>query len=95
MDNYVTAGACTRLEMAFGSPRLWCACRHHIFELVAKAVFNVAFPGHSVCPGEKIIQDFSSWWSRAENVPRDFTASDWPDHVDDAFKDSIEEFRWL
>ena len=55
----------------------------------------MAFPGHSVCPGEKIIQDFHSWWSKAESVPRDFTAKDRPDLIDDSFKDCIEDLRLL
>ena len=83
--------------MALGSPRLWCACRHHIYELIAKAVWGIAFPGHSVCPGEKIIQDFHSWWTGCDSVSRKFTAEDRPNGIGDEnpLKDCIDDLRLL
>ena len=95
--NLCNAGACTRLELALERPVLWCACRHHIYELVAKAVWNACFPGPSVCPGEKIIQDFHSWWMKTDAVPRDFTAEDRPDLLgeDNPFEDCIDDLRHL
>ena len=78
-------------------PLLWCACRHHIFELIAKAVWKVMFPGDSVCPGEKLIQDFHKWWNGTASFPRHFTASDRPFLVEDGglFADAIEDLRRL
>ena len=71
------AGACTRLELEMDRPLLWCACRHHVYELVAKAVWKATFPGESVCPGEKILKDVGEW-SKKTNFRRDFTAADRP-----------------
>ena len=85
------------MELALGRPVLWCACRHHIYELVSKAAWRGVFPGKSVCPGEKIIQDFQSWWAKTDGIPRDFTAADRPILVGEKnpFKDCIDDFRRL
>ena len=91
------SGACTRLEMACDRPLLWCACRHHVYELMAKAAWNAVFPGASVCPGEKLIQDFASWWSKQDSIPRLRTASDRPDLFEGMgdFDDCVEDFKSL
>ena len=83
--------------MAFGRPVLWCACRHHIYELIAKAVWAAVFREKSVCPGEKLCKDFGEWWAKAESVPLHFTAANRPvlfgaGHL---FDDCIEDFRRL
>ena len=71
-------GTCTRLEMSLDRALLWLACRHHILELLAKAVWDTVFPGKSQCPGELLIKQFSDWWAKAESVPRQFEAKDRP-----------------
>ena len=83
--------------MAFDEPMLWCAGRHHIYELVAKAVWGAVFPGPSVCPGEKLIQDFSAWWSKTTTFPRDFTAEDRPFLIEDEglFDDCLDDLSKL
>jgi hypothetical protein len=39
----VTNGACVLLEEKIGKPLLRLACRHHVMELMAAAVFSVEF----------------------------------------------------
>ena len=89
-------GACTRLELAIDRPLLWCACRHHVYELVAKAVWNAIFPEKSVCPGEKVIKDVQEWSTKTD-WRRDFTAADRPDlgGGDVDLDDCISDFRDL
>ena len=77
------AGACTRLEMALDRPVLWCGCRHHIYELVAKDAWKAVFPEKHTCPGENLIQDYV-----AADRPELFGA-------DNPLKDCIEDFRRL
>ena len=92
-------GACSRLEMACDRPLLWCACRHHVYELMAKAAWNAFFPGASVCPGEKLIQEFASWWSKQdpEAITRRRTAADRPNLFEgfEGFDECIDDFRKL
>ena len=90
-------GACTRLEMAFGRPVLWCACHHHIYELIAKAVWAAVFPEKSVCPGEKLCKDFSEWWEKAESIPLHFKAANRPTLFGDKnlFEDCLEDLQKL
>lgn len=79
---FLCTGACSRLEMEFNRPLLWCACRHHIYELIAKGAWSAVFTGKSVCPGEKLCKDFHGWWAKAEVVPRHITAADRPNLFD-------------
>ena len=64
---------------------------------MAKAAWNAVFPGASVCPGEKLIQDFASWWSKQDSIPRLRTASDRPDLFEGMgdFDDCVEDFKSL
>ena len=41
-------------------------CRHHILELIAKAVWEWVFPEKHKCPGENLCQRFKIWWTKAE-----------------------------
>ena len=76
-------GACTRLEMALDRPLLWLACRHHIIELYAKAVWSAAMPAsQGVCPGELLCKQFHAWWEKADNVKTTFDAADRPTLLD-------------
>ena len=64
--------------MAVDRPLLWFACRHHIIELYAKAVWSAAFPGKSQCPGELLIKQFYDWWEKTDDVRTTFEAKDCP-----------------
>ena len=91
------SGACSCLEMACDRVLLWCACRHHVYELMAKAAWNAVFPGKSVCPGEKLIQEFATWWSKADSIPRRRSASDRPNLLKGVkgFEDCLQDFKNL
>jgi hypothetical protein len=54
-------GACVLLEDLVGRRLLYFACRHHIFELVAKAVFFEVF-GASKSPEVAMFNDFKKKW---------------------------------
>jgi hypothetical protein len=83
--------------MELGRPLLWCACRHHVYNLIAKGVWSSVFPEKSVCPGEKLCKDFHDWWTKADSIPRKFTAADRPKLFgkDDPFADCIADLKRL
>ena len=58
---------------------------------MAKVAWSAVFPGKSVCPGEKLIQDFCTWWAQTAAINRDLTAADRPQ-----LQDGVDEFdEWL
>ena len=83
--------------MALGRPLLWCACRHHILELIAKFAFGSVFTEKSTCPGERICNELSNWWEKQESVPRDFSAENRPQLFcdDDPFDDCLDDLGQL
>lgn len=42
-NKVIRKSACVRLEKLRGKDLLYLACRHHVFELILKAVFNLCF----------------------------------------------------
>ena len=82
--------------MALDRPVLWCGCRHHIYELVAKDAWKAVFPEKHTCPGENLIQDYAAFWKKTD-IPQDFVVADHPElfGADNPLKDCIEDFRRL
>ena len=83
--------------MSIDRALLWLACRHHILELLAKAVWTSVFPGKSQCPGEVLCRQFSDWWAKQESVPVHLEAKDRPTLLDGKFPmaECIEDLKTL
>ena len=58
-------GACYHLEMYVGTPILWTACRHHIYELHIKKVTEKVF-GVTKEPGVDIFRRLKATWNQLE-----------------------------
>ena len=54
-------GACVLIEKMLGRPLLWNACRHHIPELILRAVWEILF-GKDMSPFYKDFEDFQASW---------------------------------
>jgi len=68
-------GACHLLEVELEKEILWLACRHHIFELIYGAAFNIALetsPG----PDIEIFKHFQERWPHIKKESYEIAASD-------------------
>lgn len=55
-------GACVLLENMLGRDLLYLPCRHHIYELVLKAVFQRKLPHLSTSPDVPLFKNFKIGW---------------------------------
>lgn len=56
-------GACVLLEQKIGRDLLYLACRHHIMEIILKAVFDLKMGG-TTCTGPPIFKRFQDQWEK-------------------------------
>ncbi|XP_077155302.1 uncharacterized protein LOC143817697 [Ranitomeya variabilis] len=59
-------GACIRIEIEFGRPLLWLACRHHTHELILKGVFGNCCNIPSSGPDIQIFRKFQNQWNSVD-----------------------------
>ena len=55
-------GTCQFIEKSLGCPLLYLVCRHHVAELILKAVWQTVF-GKNTCPNYPILNDFAEKWT--------------------------------
>ena len=58
-------GTCVLLEQLFEKDLLYLACRHHILELILKAVFDCKM-GSTTAPQPDIFKRFQTMWSKID-----------------------------
>ena len=58
-------GACALIEKSLNRPMLWLACRHHILELILRAVWEVLF-GKDMAPHYKDFENFAALWAKLD-----------------------------
>lgn len=58
-------GACALLEKALDKDLLYLACRHHMLEVVLRAVFDVKM-GSTTGPQPEIFKRFQTFWSKID-----------------------------
>jgi hypothetical protein len=80
------AGACVLLEQKLGKELLSLACRHHIMELIIKAVFQVCL-GATSSPEVPLFKRFQQYW---EFIDRDRYESGM---ADDTVSKSVQDIR--
>ena len=68
-------GACILLEQKLDKDMLWCACRHHILEIMLEAVVILAL-GTSKGPDILIFKRFQTNWEFIDRSTYDIIASD-------------------
>ena len=59
-------GTCVHLEKEFGRKLLWFACRHHIFELPLRAVFEDQMKVSTKSPDVAIFKKFREEWEKLD-----------------------------
>ncbi|XP_043279806.1 uncharacterized protein [Venturia canescens] len=64
----VTNGAAVLLEQMLKKSILYLPCRHHIFEIVLKSVFNAKLKSLSTGPDEPIVKRFKDSWSKIDST---------------------------
>lgn len=60
-------GACVLLEKKLAKDLLYLPCRHHIYELVLKAVFESKLPMRSSSPDVPLFKDFKKSWPQLKS----------------------------
>lgn len=60
-----TNGACSLLEKRLGRKLLHLTCRHHLYEIILRAVFELKF-GKSSAPEVQIFERFSKFWKEID-----------------------------
>ena len=68
-------GACILLEQKLDKDMLWCACRHHILEIMLEAAVILAL-GTSKGPDILIFKRFQTNWEFIDRSTYDIIASD-------------------
>lgn len=58
----VNNGACVLLEEHLEKDLLYLMCRHHIYELCLRAVFDLKMPEPTICPTVPIFDRFATAW---------------------------------
>ena len=88
--------------MKLGRPVLWLACRHHVYELIAKDPWVEVLGSNSTCPDEMICKRFTEWWDKNPDVPKTFSAARCPSvfRDDDPFfvkcREEVQDLaQWL
>lgn len=64
----VMNGAAVVLEQILEKSILYLPCRHHIFEIVLKSVFNAKLKSPSTGPDEPIFKRFKDSWSKIDST---------------------------
>lgn len=60
-------GACTLLQKNLGQKLLYLACRHHVYEIILRAVFELKF-GKSAAPEVQIFERFAKAWKNTDQT---------------------------
>ncbi|XP_046601323.1 uncharacterized protein LOC124295418 [Neodiprion lecontei] len=60
-------GTAALIERKLNRKLIWLPCRHHIFEIILKGVFEVFWPTTSG-PSVPIFGRFKNWWSKADHL---------------------------
>lgn len=68
-------GACVELEWLLKKDLLYLICRHHIFELVLRCIFEKKF-GNTVGPEVHPFKNFESFWSSIDQTNYDTGIND-------------------
>ena len=63
----LTAGTCLILEQKLHTELLHFACRHHVYEVVARAAFEDCFDQPSTSPNFPLFEDFKKTWSSLDH----------------------------
>lgn len=63
----LTAGTCLFLEQKLQTELLHFACRHHVYEVVAKTAFEDCFDQPSTSPNIPLFEDFKKTWSSLDH----------------------------
>lgn len=58
-------GACTLIEKKLGQKLLHLACRHHVYEIILRAVFELKL-GKSSAPEVQIFERFANFWKNID-----------------------------
>lgn len=83
-------GAATLIEQMLGRDLLFLPCRHHIFELVLKAAFDVKMPSSSG-PNVPIFKRFKESWGHSDQSK--YKSGIETESVKDVLKDHIQDIQ--
>lgn len=77
VNSGVENGACACLERERGSAYLWCACRHHIYEIHMTHVYEV-IRGRTTATEDPVMKRFKGLWTPYQHGVDNLTTFTWP-----------------
>ncbi|KZS10355.1 Uncharacterized protein APZ42_025189 [Daphnia magna] len=89
----INAGCCALIEKEIFRPILWLACRHHMFELHIRHVWEAVSnkPDH---PVEPLLKRFQSEWDLLDKSTDDLNLYEWPNKSSALYFFAAEGREW-